>query len=261
MKWRMKALVFTLVVALAVFLFHLPAPTQSPRAFEAQALAATGALMDNNNVFHCSGTEIGHDATNGYFLTARHCVADYTTNELDGHLYLSFSGNEKGPYYDTKLVALSLTDDIAILQVINGADLPEVDLIGNENVLHAGDAVFNASFPLGMGKLLFHGEFMAPKFEKIDERMIHSGWGPQWMHAMPMNLTIAHGSSGSGVFSSQQHALIGVAVGMFNEGSFAIAIPASRIKTLLLHLSDNTVEKFQAAHPPITVDLMQFLGE
>jgi len=66
---------------------------------------------------------------------------------------------------------------------------------------------------------------------------------------MPMNMTIAHGSSGSGVFSNRQRGLIGVAVGTFEEGSFNIAISGSHILDFLNDLPDNTVEKFAAAHP------------
>jgi len=62
-------------------------------------------------------------------------------------------------------------------------------------------------------------------------------------------MTIAHGSSGSGVFSNRERALVGVAVGTFEEGSFNIAIPADRVIDFLNDLQDNTVEKFQYAFP------------
>ncbi len=76
---------------------------------------------------------------------------------------------------------------------------------------------------------------------------------------MPMNLTIAHGSSGSGVFSQSQRGLIGIAVGTFEEGSYNIAIPGDRILDFLADLKDNTVDKFKYAYPEQKEDLWDLI--
>lgn len=216
-------------------------------SFESSVKSSTGAIFAVDRSFHCSGTEIGHTASgDGVFLTARHCAASVETNKVNEHMLVSFSDNQGGPFYDAIPVAISSTDDVALLLVRNGANVPEVK-IRDEGRLREGDPIFNVSFPLGTGKQLFHGEFMRPSFPSLPSEI--ASQYPMWLHAMPMNLTIAHGSSGSGVFSKKEHALIGVAVGTFQEGSYNIAIPASRVLVFLNHLQDNTVEKFIAANP------------
>jgi len=217
-----------------------------PKSYESEAKLASGGIFWEGQ-FHCSGTEIGKTQDgNGIFLTARHCVANTETNALYKNFMVSFSENEGGPYYMARPLALSLTDDLALLELKNGADIPEVK-IKDERWLKVGEPIFNISYPLGAGKLKFHGEYMGPSFPHfpVDVLQRYS----QWLYAMPMNMTIAHGSSGSGVFSNRERALVGVAVGTFEEGSFNIAIPADRVIDFLHDLQDNTVEKFQYAFP------------
>ena len=225
------------------------------RSFEPQASAATGAIFEGSGRrFHCSGTEIGKtNDGGGIFLTARHCVANHETNALYEKLVVSFSANQGGPFYDATPVAISLTDDLALLYLKNGADIPEVK-IKDERRLRSGASIFNVSFPLGTGKGVFHGEYMSPRFPffPVDAKEEV----PQWSYGMPMNLTIAHGSSGSGVFSNKERALIGVAVGTFNEGSYNIAIPSDRVLDFLFDLQDNTVEKFKYAFPEKEAPMM-----
>jgi S1-C subfamily serine protease len=218
--------------------------------YEPQAKSATGAIFlnkDGKRQFFCSGTEIGHTPEgDGVFLTARHCLADPDTNEVRTGLSVSFSPNEGGPFYDAAPIVLSLTDDVALLLLRDGADIPAVR-IKDEKGLATGDRIFNVSFPLGTGKQVFHGEYMSPRFLILPGQILEQY--PQWAYSMPMNMTIAHGSSGSGVFSQKDHALIAVAVGTFEEGSYNIAIPASRVINMLNHIQDNTVDKFEKAFP------------
>jgi len=240
MKKALLALVLTSLSAIALML-----GSHRFRSFEKEAKQASGAIFIAGQ-FHCSGTEIGKTQNgNGIFLTARHCVANPDTNELNGPIMVTFGDNEGGPYYAARPLALSLSDDLALLELRNGADIPEVR-IKDERWLKQGEAIFNISYPLGTGKLEFHGQYMSPVFPHYPEEFVSY---PQWLHSMPMNLTIAHGSSGSGVFSERERGLIGVAVGTFSEGSFNIAIPADRVIDFLNDLQDNTVEKFQYAFP------------
>lgn len=216
-------------------------------SYEPEARAASGAMFSGSDrSFHCSGTEIGKTSSgDGIFLTARHCVANTSTNKISENIVVSFSDNQGGPFYDAKPIALSLTDDLALLIVRNGANIPQVRIKDNRS-LNSGDKIFNVSFPLGTGKELFHGEYMRPNFPTFPSVIASY---PQWLYAMPMNMTIAHGSSGSGVFSEKQRGLIGVAVGTFEEGTYNIAIPADRVLDFLNDLKDNTVEKFMYAFP------------
>lgn len=218
------------------------------RPYESTACNATGAIfVGKDREFNCSGTEIGSTKDGGgIFLTARHCVADADTNELNENMSVSFSENQAGPFYDAEPVAISSTDDLALLYLRNGAGLPSVKVRDNRR-LSAGDSIFNVSFPLGTGKQVFHGEYMRGNFAVYTyDGLTEYAF---WRYAMPMNLTIAHGSSGSGIFSRREHALVGVAVGTFEEGSFNIAIPSNRVLYFLNDLKDNTVDKFVQANP------------
>ncbi len=218
------------------------------RSFEPEARAATGAIfVGAERRFNCSGTEIGHtEEGNGVFLTARHCAANPETNKINDQLQISFSDNQGGPFYDAVPIAISLTDDVALLLVRNGANIPEVR-IRDERRLHNGDLIFNVSFPLGTGKEVFHGEYLRPNFPAFPAQLLQQYLF--WLNAMPINITIAHGSSGSGIFSQKERALVGVAVGTFDEGSYNIAIPADRVLDFLLDLNDNTVTKFMQMYP------------
>jgi S1-C subfamily serine protease len=239
MKLRAVLLLSVLLIGSSILAFK-----SVPKSFEPEARAATGAIFVDR-VFHCSGTEIGHTLDgDGVFLTARHCSADPETNKVDEHMQVSFSDNEGGPFYDAVPIAISLTDDVSLLLVRNGGNVPEVP-IRDERKLRTGDPIFNVSFPMGSGKLVFHGEYMTSRFPFVPGVIA----GYHWEQAMPMNLTIAHGSSGSGVYSNRERALIGVAVGTFEEGSYNIAVPADRVLDFLNDLQDNTVDKFKQAFP------------
>ncbi|HXQ34840.1 MAG TPA: trypsin-like peptidase domain-containing protein, partial [Anaerolineales bacterium] len=141
---------------------------------------------------------------------------------------------------------LSLTDDLALLYLKNGYDIPIVQ-IRDERRLRQGDPIFNVSFPLDAGKQVFHGEYINSRFPHLSKVITQEY--TQWTESMPMNMTIGHGSSGSGVYSARYRGLVGVAVGTFGEGSFNIAIPSDRVLDFLNDLPDNTVTKFMAAFP------------
>ena len=245
MKLRLAALVL-----LASLVLGLTGLREKARSFETTVGSSVGAIFvpgENGQAqFHCSGTEIASSNGEGYFLTARHCVADPETDKIARVMIVSFSDNQKGPFYTAHPVAISLTDDLALLELVNGADVPTV-AVKSEKWLKSGDPIFNVSFPLGTGKERFHGEFMQSRFPSLPAEYLDKYTA--WANAMPMNLTIAHGSSGSGVFSNREHALIGVAVGTFQEGSYNIAIPGSRVIAFLTHLSDNTLAKYAESHP------------
>jgi hypothetical protein len=158
---------------------------------------------------------------------------------------VSFSDNQGGPFYDAKPIYISLDDDLALLLIRDGAGIPEVK-IRDERRLQNGGPIFNVSFPLGTGKQEFRGQYMRSDFPYQPKEFDNY---PFWVRSMPINMTIAHGSSGSGVFSNKLHALIGVAVGTFEEGSYNIAIPGDRVIDFLNDLRDATPEKFVAANP------------
>lgn len=244
---KILALVATSVLALTVIFSAGMSRYEQRQTFINRATAASGALfVGKDRQFDCSGTEIGHSQGDGIFLTARHCIANVSTDKINKPIQVSFSANEGGPFYDAVPVALSIKDDLAVLLLKNGAGIPEVHIADGKNLKYGAD-VFNISFPAGVGKTHFHGNYIQPRFSYVPADL--SSQYPQWLETMPVQITIAPGSSGSGLFSPDRKALVGVMVGDFHSGEFAIAVPSDVVIDFLAHLKDNTVTKYQAAHP------------
>jgi S1-C subfamily serine protease len=197
----------------------------------------------------CSGSEIGYDSDgNGLFLTARHCVYDEENGTFMHPEVVSFNPTAGGPYYTTELYAISQDEDLALLKVHNAANVP-IEVLGDENELKVGDPIENVSYPLDMGKLEFHGTFIAPVFPHWTRLFADY---PQWRFSMPVDITIAHGSSGSSIFDSKTGAIIGVLVGTTGEGRLNIAEPISRYWVLVNNLDKNSVDAFLKSHPPVS---------
>jgi len=221
--------------------------------------AAVGAILIPNIVSDngdgpyaeiCSGSLVDYDHDgNGLFLTARHCVWDADNNVFRQDEFVSFRANLKGPYYQTEVAEIAPKDDLAILRVINAQSatnpiIPEV--LESEDALSVGDAVENVSFPLDMGKLEFHGTFVDSVFPHFS-RMLQDY--PEWKNTFPVDITIGHGSSGSPLFDSKTHKLIGVMVGTSGEGRLTFVEPESRVYSMLKNPDKNSLETWNSAHP------------
>lgn len=265
-----------LIALLLSVLLALPVPTEAKHKqydpfngfdpYEVE-LAGVGAISipnpdpsngDGPYAMICSGALIGYDGDgDGLFLTARHCVFDgdeenggqnpqFIPNEV-----VSFAANLSGPYFQTEVESISQKDDLAVLKVINASKvnghyiIPEV--FEDEHNLAPGDPVENVSFPLDMGKLEFHGTFIAPIFPHFSR--IFSDY-PQWNRTMPVDITIGHGSSGSPLFDSRTHKLIGVMVGTSGEAQLMVAEPFTAVADLLLHPDKNTPVQWAGQNLP-----------
>jgi hypothetical protein len=78
----MKKLVALLISSALVLTSLFTISKVAIPSYEMQAKQSTGAIFVHG-VFECSGSEIGHtNDGGGVFLTARHCVADADTNEI-----------------------------------------------------------------------------------------------------------------------------------------------------------------------------------
>ena len=235
-----KPLLFLLGV---VLFFVIALPFERAADFARHSRAAAGALFldeKDSRRFICSGTVIGHtsDGT-AEFLTARHCVWQDASNGdmfnppndagLLGKQEVSFADNEGGPFYQATPWKISTTDDLAILLLTNGGNLPAVRL-GTEQVVGVGAALTNYSFAMSMGKLDIAIRSVAPVFAHGAD-----SFAPEyrWDYSMPVDGTIAPGSSGSGLFDPRQQALIGVVVGASGHGGLCVAEPVSRVWNLL----------------------------
>lgn len=265
-----KFLAFALAVALAIAPAYAKKskidPFQGLDPYEVEKVAVGAISVPNPSPANgdgpyamiCSGSLIGYDGNgNGLFLTARHCVweeSDDGTSQFIPNEVVSFAGNLKGPYYQTELLSIAPSDDLAVLKVINAYSaedilFPEVIEFQSEfDGLQPGDPIENVSFPLDMGKIEFHGNFISPSWphwSRFLEKV------PEWARTMPTDITIGPGSSGSPLFDSRTHKLIGVMVGSFNTGGrLTIAESYSAILDILNHPEKNTPSAFVGNHLP-----------
>ena len=241
----LKSLLIVAVLALIGIWSQVGVSASPAPSFDDVAHAASGAIF-LGETFHCSGTVIGTNDNGAIFLTARHCVVNPDTNAINTGMWVTFAADESGPFYAATPLLISETDDLAALFLQNGQDLPVVNLT-SEYRLKSGDPIFNVSYPLDAGKLTFHGEFIVPAFPHFPHGVAKASL--QWEHTMPVNLTIASGSSGSGVFDPKHKGLIGVVVGSTTEGTLNIVEPESRVVELLSHAKDNAPELWTKNHP------------
>lgn len=246
----MRKFLLAAMLALALAVAR-PAVAQTTQGAVSQdERAVTGTILVPNRgrlEMICSGVETGYDSDgNGIFVTARHCVFDRDVNAFYKNEFVSFSDNGSGPYYQTQLYAVSNTDDLAVLKLVGAGSRP-VAQIGNEADLVPGDPVDNVSYPEFMGKLEFHGAFVAPLWPHLPADIAVEF--PEWRFAMPVDITIAPGSSGSPLFDAKTHSVIGIMVGSTNMGRLNIAIPISRLLAMYVN-KDGDIRTFILSHPP-----------
>lgn len=239
-----------LVLAFAVTLAFSTVGTAVVSSFGMKAHDAEVGIVqvqkDGKRAVICSGTSIETPDKQTFILTARHCVVDLDTNKIYEGEDVTFADNGDGPFYATEIAAISDDEDLALLRVVNPGKLPAVKL-GDESKLAPGDPLFVWSFPRGLGKIYTTATFVAPKFPISQVWALSYGW----QNAMPWQATISYGSSGSGIFDEAQQALVGVTVGfMPPDFNIKIAMPVSRVKFLLAHMQQNSVEHWRTNHVP-----------
>jgi S1-C subfamily serine protease len=223
------------ILAAVLFLLMAVNPVWAKSNFRSKANAATGALYGEKNGikdFYCSGEAFEKKGNAYLFVTAGHCVDDDDSWFFPSKItfYVSFSEDEAGPFYEAIILKRSVVDDIVILKIPAGSAVEAVPL-GDENKLFAGDPVFNCTFIFDSGRLNIFGQFIAARFPHLP---IHFEKFTRWHHAMPVNILVAPGSSGSPLFDEKQQAVIGMVVGYVPEApTYCIAIPVSRIKTIV----------------------------
>lgn len=245
-----KFLAFALAVAMAMAPVAFAQSTKPKEVNVTQdERAVTGTILipvRGHLEMICSGVETGHDSDgNGVFVTARHCVFDPDVNMFYRGEVVSFSADGSGPYYPTQLYEVSNTDDLAVLKLMGAGTHPEAQ-IEDERQLNPGDPVDNISYPEFMGKLEFHGAFVAPSWPHVPEDVAVDF--PEWVHAMPVDITIAPGSSGSPLFDSKTHAVIGIMVGSTGAGRLMIAEPITLL-VVMVATGDGNIERFIRMHP------------
>lgn len=223
-------------------------------SYEKKAQDSTVALFrmtKDKRVFNCSGESIKSPSKDyAWILTAKHCVVDIYTNTInqdeDGSPeQVTFAADEaSSAFYSATIVAISADEDFALLRV-DIQNAPYVEL-GDETKLKPADKIFDWGYPHGVGKVYTEGKFIAPKFPHVPADLIKDY--PIWKNAMPADILIGGGSSGSAVLDPKQKKQIGVLVGSYSDG-LRIVEPISRAKYMLAHLDQNTPDQWRQNNP------------
>lgn len=224
------------------------------------ATVALFRMHKGERVFNCSGESIKSPSKDyAWILTAKHCVVDIDTNEInqdaDGSPeQVTFADDEaSSAFYPATIVAISADEDFALLR-IDVKNAPYVEL-GDETKLRPADKIFDWSYPHGVGKVYTEGKFIAPKFPHTPVDLVKDY--PIWKNAMPADILIGGGSSGSAVLDPKQKKQIGVLVGSYSDG-MRIVEPISRAKDMLAHLDKNTPDQWRQNNPIKEVEYFFF---
>lgn len=170
--------------------------------------------------FFCSGFAFEKVAGGYLFATAEHCLEDQM------EIVVSFSPDEKGPYIPTETLAISDTDDVAILMVHTSEKLNIVPVL-DEQLSKPGTSIADISYILDSGKLVYFGELIQNRFEHIS--IVNTE--KRWTRTMPVNVPVAEGASGSPILDLKRKGVIGIMVGGYGGrlSDVDIAVQASQL--------------------------------
>ena len=201
----------------------------------------------------CTATVFQKTEKGYLLLTAAHCVTDehpagpfpYSTQIEDGLLWVAY-GNP-GDTRDLTAVSIKAMGDwregwdMAVLSMDTTAVLPVIPL-GDDAKLDDGDKLVSVSGPLGgMVKYWFEG-YISAKPSQIDPQMldrIHD-----WKNTIFIQLPGTSGSSGAGVISADQQALVGIFTGEVLSGdNYRMAATMTSVSGVKLFLADPKVHK------------------
>jgi hypothetical protein len=200
---------------------------------------------DGNMKMRCTATAIEKNATGYVFVTAVHCGCE---DHVDEHTV----SPEKAFFFVTEdsatdkhfLIANPIVcgyrhagDDFFLLQVDTKVAFPIVDLGTDPEVL---EPIVNVASPLGIGKQVFIGTVSSVSLDRpVVEDDIN------WTHAYLLQLFGTDGgSSGSAVICLDQHKICGFVVGTVDKSTI-IAMPVSRLKTMLKAFKEGTYKHFK----------------
>jgi hypothetical protein len=242
----MKTYLFVAVVLVLLLGYGYQWEQHRHKVFEMKARSASGAIFvtkDGVRQLLCSGAVFGHTSDGGaLFVTARHCVWQDEEQSLTlsglmqiheglrGPEQVSLSENEQGPFYDAYPVFISNKDDLAILYLNNGADLPSIPL-GDEKLIEDKDPLLNFTYAEDFGKMSVDMKAIAYSAQHWPKYMATEY--PFWRTPMLVDGTAGPGSSGSVVIDQRQKSIIGVLVGTTGDGGLDIVEPSSRIWSLM----------------------------
>jgi hypothetical protein len=207
----------------------------------------------------CTATAIGKTGNIYTFVTAAHCGAvddeDHkTVSPEKTFFYITEDSVEDKTFLKAEPVGAGYRhrgDDFMLFEVKTDKVFPVVALGHDPEAL---ESIVNVASPLGLGKQVFLGTVSKAwidrplAFEDIN-----------WTHAVMLQLFGTDGgSSGSAVVCLDQKAICAFVVGSIDKTSM-VAMPVSRLQTVIAGLKDGTYKYWQKdsdAKPssPVTAD-------
>jgi len=225
-------------LALAILLSVAPAMAQriSPDEQKLAASVSDSVVLlytqDDSGGLHMACTATAYRKVEGgyRFVSAAHCVQGDTDDEQKQiKFYVTTDKLNVKSFTEVKLIEAGdkqVGDDFSIFEAKTDAVFT-VTPLGDDSLVHAGDAVINIAAPLGLGKQLFVGYV---SLLKVDRPKLDAG-DVSWTDVMLVNVGGGPGSSGSAIVSDDQKAIIAFLVGSFNQGNIGhICVPVDKFK-------------------------------
>jgi hypothetical protein len=199
---------------------------------------------DGTMKMRCTATAIEKNATGYVFVTAAHCgcednVDEHTVSPEKAFFFITEdSATDKHFLIANPIVCgyRHAGDDFFLLQVDTQIAFPVVDLGTDPEVL---EPIVNVASPLGIGKQVFVGTVSSVS---LDRPVIEDDIN--WVHASLLQLFGTDGgSSGSAVVCLDQRKICGFVVGTVDKSTI-IAMPVSRLKTMMKAFKEGTYKHF-----------------
>ena len=207
---------------------------------------------DGGMKMRCTATVIEKTATGYTFVTAAHCgaiddVGHKTVSPEKTFFYITEDAAEDKIFMKAEPVGAGYRhrgDDFMLFFVATKHVFPVVAL-GNDPI--ALEPVVNVASPLGLGKQVFVGTVSR---SSLDRPLVEDDIN--WTNAATLQLFGTDGgSSGSAVVCLDQKAICAFVVGSIDKTTM-IAMPVSRLKTVIAGLKDGSYKYWQRDPDAVT---------
>lgn len=180
-------------------------------ALNKSEIAGSSVRLQIGALGSCSATHIG----GGRFVTAAHCV---------GHAPITVK-TDTGAEAPAEALWSSKLYDIALLRA---KDLKVRHANIDCRLAVPGTPVYAIGNPLGLEFIKTRGEIVSKELTGA----VRVGGNEIWQERLVVDITIAPGSSGGGLFNEQDW-LVGVTVGVYGGYRYGIVVPSTTVCQLL----------------------------